>query len=195
MRAQEKYVLHLASSTMEQHSMKVSRIYFLRNNPNFRFRFTPQTVLFLDFFSVIVLSFFFQGDVVGTYLDLESEPKSLKYTKNGEDLGVAMSLTINLDEKPLFPHILVRNMAVELNFGENENPWNETLEGFTLLQNADEEHTVQLSTKPIPEDTQPEVIMLKYVFIVLILCFEISDCGDKLSLCESFILSFELIYL
>lgn len=103
---------------------------------------------------------FDEGDVIGTYLDLESEPKSLKYTKNGEDLGVAMSLTINLDEKPLFPHILVRNMAVELNFGENENPWNETLEGFTLLQNADEEQTVQLSTKPIPEDTQPEIILM-----------------------------------
>lgn len=94
-----------------------------------------------------------------------------------------MSLTINLDEKPLFPHILVRNMAVELNFGENENPWNETLEGFTLLQNADEEQTVQLSTKPIPEDTQPEVIIFCNTCGFIKICFPntnflmLGDCG------------------
>lgn len=80
-----------------------------------------------------------------------------------------MSLTINLDEKPLFPHILVRNMSVELNFGENENPWNETLEGFSLLQNADEEHTVQLTAKPIPEDQTPEVSCFSLLILILLI--------------------------
>eukprot|EP00111_Clytia_hemisphaerica_P001230 TCONS_00003505-protein len=103
---------------------------------------------------------FGEGDVIGTYLDLESEPKSLKYTKNGEDLGVAMSLTINLDEKPLFPHILVRNMSVELNFGDNETPFNETPEGFTLLQNGSEEQTVKMTSTRLAEDEMPEVIMM-----------------------------------
>ena len=79
---------------------------------------------------------FSEGDVIGTYLDLESEPKALKYTKNGNDLGVAMSLTVNLEEKPLFPHVFLRNTKVEFNFGANENPWFEPLEGYTLIQNA-----------------------------------------------------------
>jgi len=100
---------------------------------------------------------FGEGDVIGTYLDLESEPKQLRYTKNGEDLGVAMSLTVNLDEKPLFPHILVRNMIVELNFGGNENPWFEILEGYSLIQNASEEHTTEKTLKPMAEDEQCEV--------------------------------------
>jgi len=103
---------------------------------------------------------FDEGDVIGTYLDLESEPKSLKYTKNGQDLGVAMSLTINLDEKPLFPHVLVRNMSLELNFGDNETPFNDTPEGFTLLQNGSEENTVKLTVAKLPEEEQPEVIMM-----------------------------------
>lgn len=94
------------------------------------------------------------GDVIGTYLDLESEPKTLKYTKNGEDLGVAMSLTVNLEEKPLFPHILLRNVAVELNFGSNETPWFETPEGYSLIQAAPEEHT---TSKTISQETGEDV--------------------------------------
>ena len=95
----------------------------------------------------------------------------MRYTKNGEDLGVAMSLTINLDEKPLFPHILVRNMSVELNFGDNETPFNETPEGFTLLQNGSEEQTVKMSGTRIPEGEMPEVFeMLDWVIFWAVLC-------------------------
>ena len=88
------------------------------------------------------------GDVIGTFLDLESEPKTLKYTKNGKDLGVAMSMTVNLEEKPLFPHILVRNMRFEVNFGSNEEPWFELLEGYTLLQNAEADKITDNSITP-----------------------------------------------
>lgn len=49
--------------------------------------------------------------------DLESDVKALKFTKNGTDLGVAMSLSVNLDDTALFPHIFVKNMEVEVNFG------------------------------------------------------------------------------
>lgn len=100
------------------------------------------------------------GDVIGTFLDLESEPKTLKYTKNGKDLGVAMSMTVNLEEKPLFPHILVRNMAFEVNFGGNEEPWFELLEGYTLLQNAGEEKITDNSITPPEGKENCEVIML-----------------------------------
>lgn len=94
------------------------------------------------------------GDVIGTYLDLESEPKTLKYTKNGDDLGVAMSLTVNLEEKPLFPHILVRNVAVDLNFGSNEAPWFETPEGYSLIQNGSEEQTTSKTSSHKCDDQQ-----------------------------------------
>lgn len=93
------------------------------------------------------------GDVIGTFLDLESEPKTLKYTKNGKDLGVAMSLTVNLEEKPLYPHVLVRNMSFEANFGGKEEPWFEPLEGYSLLQNAGEEKITDNEIIP-PEDQE-----------------------------------------
>lgn len=103
---------------------------------------------------------FGEGDVIGTYLDLESEPKTLKYTKNGEDLGVAMSLTVNLEEKPLFPHILLRNVTVELNFGGSENPWFEILEGYTLIEKGSEENTTQKTMESMAEDEQCEIILM-----------------------------------
>ena len=49
--------------------------------------------------------------------DLESDVKTLKYTKNGTDLGIAMSLSVNLENTALFPHIFIKNMEVEVNFG------------------------------------------------------------------------------
>ena len=60
------------------------------------------------------------GDVSNLKLpfqDLESEVKTLKYTKNGTDLGIAMSLSVNLENTALFPHIFIKNMEVEVNFG------------------------------------------------------------------------------
>lgn len=102
---------------------------------------------------------FGEGDVIGTYLDLESEPKTLTYTKNGEDLGVAMSLTVNLEEKPLFPHIMIRNVKVECNFGENDETWFPVPEGYNLIQ-KDTENTVQKSVKPMAEDEKCEVILM-----------------------------------
>jgi len=103
---------------------------------------------------------FSEGDVIGTYLDLESEPKTLRYTKNGIDLGVAMSLTVNLEEKPLFPHVFLRNMGVELNFGQNEEPWFPTLEGYSLIQNASADSITDNTSKPPTEISECEVYLM-----------------------------------
>lgn len=109
---------------------------------------------------------FGEGDVIGTYLDLESEPKTLKYTKNGDDLGVAMSLTVNLEEKPLFPHILLRNVTVEMNFGNNEAPWFETPEGYSLIQGASEDHTITKSSSHSTEEDDKSEVMAASVRII-----------------------------
>merc|ERR1712168_435248 len=105
-------------------------------------------------------SSFAEGDVIGTFLDLESEPKTLRYTKNGEDLGVAMSLTVNLNEKPLFPHVYLRNMKVEMNFGGNAEPWFQPLEGYKFLLSADVENVADRVGKVPTEFTECEVIMM-----------------------------------
>merc|ERR1719427_2128700 len=103
---------------------------------------------------------FTEGDVIGTYLDLESEPKTLRYTKNGEDLGVAMSLTVNLDEKPLFPHVYLRNVKIDLNFGGLEEPWFPTLEGYSLIQNAEADNVAEKVGKVPAEVADCEIIMM-----------------------------------
>ena len=104
---------------------------------------------------------FGEGDVIGTYLDLESEPKTLKYTKNGVDLGVAMSLTVNLEEKPLFPHVFLRNMKMEFNFGANENPWFELMEGYTWIANAETENIAN-KTHVAPESKEQCEVSIIY---------------------------------
>jgi len=103
---------------------------------------------------------FGEGDVIGTYLDLESEQKTLRYTKNGADLGVAMSLNLDLNEKSLVPHVFLRNMQVELNFGGLDEPWFEVLEGYTLLQNAGAENIADRSFERPESKDKCEMLLL-----------------------------------
>ena len=50
--------------------------------------------------------------------DLESEEKTIAFSKNGEDLETAFTLTgEELEGKALFPHIVVKNAECCLNFG------------------------------------------------------------------------------
>ena len=48
---------------------------------------------------------------------MESEAKTLSFSKNGEDLGVAFELTEDLEDKALFPHVLIKNAEFTVNFG------------------------------------------------------------------------------
>lgn len=60
-----------------------------------------------------------RGDVIGVYLDLDSTPCQIEYTLNGESQGVAFEFERSeLGEEALFPHILSRNMAFRVNFGQ-----------------------------------------------------------------------------
>ncbi|XP_020802280.1 LOW QUALITY PROTEIN: heterogeneous nuclear ribonucleoprotein U-like protein 1 [Drosophila serrata] len=61
-------------------------------------------------------------DVIGCYLDLESEPCTIKYTLNGEDLGVAFEFEKSIlgEEEALFPHIVTKGYEYSVNFSDNE---------------------------------------------------------------------------
>ena len=62
-------------------------------------------------------------DVIGCYLDLESTPCTIKYTLNGEDLGVAFEFDKSIlgEEGALFPHIVTKGYEFHVNFADNEN--------------------------------------------------------------------------
>ena len=51
------------------------------------------------------------------FQDLESEPKTISFSKNGEDLGEAYELTDGLEDKALYPHVLIKNAEFSVNFG------------------------------------------------------------------------------
>lgn len=63
-----------------------------------------------------------RGDVIGVYLDLESSPCLIEYTVNGESQGKAFEFEKeDLNGKALFPHVLSKNLAFTVNFGQREN--------------------------------------------------------------------------
>lgn len=98
-------------------------------------------------------------DVIGCYLDLESEPKTISFSKNGEDLGVAYELTDSLEEKALYPHVLIKNAEFSVNFGSQEEPWFPAKEGYTFMQSVGEEFLVH-GTRGPPTKKECEVIMM-----------------------------------
>ena len=48
---------------------------------------------------------------------MESDPKTISFSKNGEDVEVAFELTEDLEGKALHPHILIKNAEFSVNFG------------------------------------------------------------------------------
>ena len=48
---------------------------------------------------------------------MESDPKTVSFTKNGEDMGVAFEFTEELSNQALFPHVLIKNAEFVVNFG------------------------------------------------------------------------------
>ena len=48
---------------------------------------------------------------------MESDPKTISFSKNGEDLEIAFELTEDLEGKALHPHILIKNAEFSVNFG------------------------------------------------------------------------------
>lgn len=87
-------------------------------------------------------------DVIGCYLDLESDPKTVSFTKNGEDMGVAFEFTEELSNQALFPHVLIKNAEFVVNFGSQEEPWFPAKEGYTFMQSVGEDSLVHGTRGP-----------------------------------------------
>lgn len=59
----------------------------------------------------------------------------MSYMKNGKWLGMAYRLRRDtLGGKALFPHVLVKNCAIEFNFGQKEDAFFPVPPGFTFIQ-------------------------------------------------------------
>lgn len=73
----------------------------------------------------------------------------MSFSKNGKELGVCFRATQEeLAGRSLFPHVLVKNCAVEFNFGQKAEPFFPPPEGYTFIQQVPLEDRVRGTIGP-----------------------------------------------
>ncbi|EGW00810.1 Heterogeneous nuclear ribonucleoprotein U [Cricetulus griseus] len=103
---------------------------------------------------------FDENDVITCFANFETDEVELSYAKNGQDLGVAFKISKEvLADRPLFPHVLCHNCAVEFNFGQKEKPYFPIPEDYTFIQNVPLEDRVRGPKGP-EEKKDCEVVMM-----------------------------------
>lgn len=58
-------------------------------------------------------------DELTCMVDLAANPPTISFARNKKPLGVAYQLNLTRDQGPVFPHVLVKNMEVRMDFGES----------------------------------------------------------------------------
>ncbi|XP_061637350.1 heterogeneous nuclear ribonucleoprotein U-like protein 1 isoform X2 [Phyllopteryx taeniolatus] len=103
---------------------------------------------------------FGENDVIGCYIDFDQgEEVEMGYSKNGVALGVAFKTTKEaLAGRALFPHVLVKNCAVEFNFGQKE-PYFPPPDGFSYIHSVGLEDKVR-GTKGPASKGECEILMM-----------------------------------
>ena len=98
------------------------------------------------------------GDVITCCLDLDTKPRCIFYSLNGQYLGVAFNIGNELGDKALYPHITVKNMKFQVNFG-GQWPKHPITPGFTMLQNVPHQDLIKAEEGPKCQQ-DAEVIMM-----------------------------------
>ncbi|NWZ30387.1 HNRL2 protein, partial [Asarcornis scutulata] len=105
---------------------------------------------------------FGESDVIGCYADFEGdEVVELSFSKNGEALGPAFGVPKEeLGGRALLPHVLCKGCAVELNFGQRDEPLCPGPLGFVFIHAVPPEDRVRT---PLPPKTTEECEVLLMV--------------------------------
>jgi len=98
------------------------------------------------------------GDVITCCVDLDTKPCTIFYLLNGEYLGVAFKIGNELGERALFPHVTIKNMKFQVNFG-GAWPRYPITPGFAMLQNVPHQDLVKAQEGPKSRQ-DAEVIMM-----------------------------------
>ncbi|KAK9823973.1 hypothetical protein WJX72_006717 [[Myrmecia] bisecta] len=107
------------------------------------------------------------GDEIGCFLNLSLDPATVAYSKNGMWLGLAQSFPRPRDiSNALFPHVLVRNVAVHVDFegygvGPAANQSGVPLHGYAPWKFAMADRTsIAIAEHAPPAGNQCELLML-----------------------------------
>ena len=81
--------------------------------------------------------------------DLETEPHTISYAKNGNDLGTCFEIEKStLEGAAMFPHVLSKNSELEINFGQMQEPFFPIKEGFTFVNDVPVEERIRGTLPP-----------------------------------------------
>ncbi|XP_059837853.1 ATP-dependent RNA helicase DDX1 [Hypanus sabinus] len=83
---------------------------------------------------------FTMHDTIGCYIDLDSN--TLKFSKNGKDLGHAFDIPSHLVNQAFFAACVLKNAELKFNFGEEEFKY-PPKDGFQALSKASDGHVVK----------------------------------------------------
>eukprot|EP00494_Astrolonche_serrata_P002044 UN02050 len=84
------------------------------------------------------------GDTIGCYMDLDSKPMTISFSRNGEWFGEAFKLEESMRDCAIFPHIFLKNVKVTAWFGVGPKPkWScSKANGYELISNVPREDRV-----------------------------------------------------
>uniref|UniRef100_A0A8C0E4C0 B30.2/SPRY domain-containing protein n=1 Tax=Balaenoptera musculus TaxID=9771 RepID=A0A8C0E4C0_BALMU len=104
---------------------------------------------------------FAENDVIGCFADFEcGNDVELSFTKNGKWMGIAFRIQKgDLGGQALYPHVLVKNCAVEFNFGQRAEPYCSVLPGYTFIQHLPLSERIQGTVGP-KSKAECEILMM-----------------------------------
>lgn len=85
------------------------------------------------------------NDTIGCFVDFER--RSISYSKNGRDLGIAFTIPAELKGQPLFPAVVLKNAEMLFNFGQDKFKFTPP-PGFLAICDAKREATSLSIAKP-----------------------------------------------
>ncbi|KAM9481785.1 heterogeneous nuclear ribonucleoprotein U-like protein 1 isoform 2-T3 [Clarias gariepinus] len=104
---------------------------------------------------------FGENDIIGCYVDFDTSPEvEIFFSKNGKWLDVAFRVRKEeLAGRALFPHVLVKNCAVEFNFGQKEEPFFSAPEGYVFIHDTAMENRIRGTVAPATK-ADCEILMM-----------------------------------